>query len=379
MKKGIFLIVFLLIQQVLFAQNRSFATLEIFTNYSKKADKNNAVQIYFNNKLITSIQFTEKLVYKFYSEGRISVMFIENNKRTSTIIDIKHDSTYYFLYGWYEKEKKGTLSHNDWYDKEKVNNQSHNDWYEKTGYKLIAKALAGKIAFKNTITQEEDIRNPIGTIPQKSENVARQGTGFLLHSDGYILTNQHVINGAKKITVSGINGEYNLKVNADVIAIDYQNDLALLKINSSLITFPEPPYSLIKSKENIQGTSIFALGYPIKEIMGDEIKVTDGIIKSTSGYKGSIAQFQFSAAIQPGNSGGPLLNDKGQVIGIVTAKLLTEKMESVGYATKSDYISVFLDLIPEIDYVSKEKSMSDKTLAEKIKLLSNFVYIIETE
>lgn len=366
MKKGIFLITFLLIQQALFAQNLSFATLEIFTNYSKKTDKNNAVQIYFNNKLITSVQRSEKLVYKFYSEGRISVTFIENSKRKSTVIDIKHDSTYYYLYGWYDnKENKETLS--------------HNDWYGKIGYKLIPKALANKIGFKNTITEEEDIRNPIGNIPRKSESVASQGTGFLLHSDGYILTNQHVINGAKKITVSGINGEYSLKVNADLIAIDYQNDLALLKINSSLITFPEPPYSLVKSKENIQGTSIFALGYPIKEIMGDEIKVTDGIINSTSGYKGSIAQFQFSAAIQPGNSGGPLLNDKGQVIGIVTAKLNTEKMESVGYATKSDYISVFLDLIPEIDYVSKEENMSNKTLAEKIKLLSNFVYIIETE
>lgn len=367
MKKLIFLIAFLLIQQVLFAQERSFASLEILTVADKKADKNNAIQVYFNNKLITSVQFSEKLIYKFYSEGRISVVFIENNKRKSTVIDVKHDSTYYYLYGWHDKEKPKNRSHNDWYEKEKI------------GYELITKKQADKIAFKNTVTQEENINNPIGDLPQRSKNIARQGTGFLLHSDGYILTNQHVINGAKKITVSGINGEYSLKVNADVIAIDYQNDLALLKINSTLITFPEPPYSLTKSKENIQGTSIFALGYPIKEIMGDEIKVTDGIINSTSGYKGSIAQFQFSAAIQPGNSGGPLLNNKGQVIGIVTAKLNTEKMESVGYATKSDYISVFLDLIPEIDYVSKEKNMSEKTLSEKIKLLSDFVYIIETE
>lgn len=359
--KYIYLLFFSSIALISFAQSPNFGTLEILTTTARKADRNNAVQIHFNNKLITSIQLTEKLVYKFYSVGRISITFIEGNKITSKVIDVSHDSTYYFLYGRQIKR----ITEEDWNS-------------EKLGYQLITKTQASKITCTNSLNIEEDIKNPIGKLP--TSYYPKQGSGFLLNSKGYILTNQHVIDGAKKIIISGINGEHHLKIKADVVAIDVQNDLAVLKVNSPSITFPLPPYSIKKSTHTLQGDNIFALGYPIKEILGSEIKVTNGIINSNSGYKGSLAQFQFSAAIQPGNSGGPLLNKKGEVIGIVTSKLSSQKMESVGYATKSDYILTFLSLIKELELDDLSKStITNLSLSEQVKLISNFIYTIETE
>lgn len=362
MKYILFLLFFFSTFLVSFAQTPSFGTLEILTTASRKADKNNAVQVYFNGKLITAIQLSEKLVYRFYSKGRISMTFIENHKVKSKVVNISHDSTYYFLYGRQFKR----ITEEDWNT-------------ENLSYQLITKSQASKITCTNVINMEEDRQNPIGKLPNSF--YPKQGSGFLLNSKGYILTNQHVIDGAKKVTVSGINGEQHLKINADVVAIDLQNDLALLKINSSLITFASPPYSIVKSTNTNQGDNIFALGYPIKEILGSEIKVTNGIINSSSGYKGSLAQFQFSAAIQPGNSGGPLLNTKGEIIGIVTSKLSPEKIESVGYATKSDYILTFLGLIKEfeIDAFSKTESITNLSLSEQVQVISKFVYTIETE
>ncbi|MDX5444046.1 MAG: serine protease [Hymenobacteraceae bacterium] len=136
---------------------------------------------------------------------------------------------------------------------------------------------------------------------------------------------------------------------------------------------------MTSSTSTKQGEAVFALGYPIKEIMGQEIKVTSGIINSTKGFKNSMSEFQFSAAVQPGNSGGPLLNQNGEVIGIVSSKLDAKIVESTGYAIKSDYIKFFLDQSLGKDYVQSESKLKGKQLSEMVEQASGFVFIIETE
>lgn len=229
---------------------------------------------------------------------------------------------------------------------------------------------------------EENLSFPIipSTISSRSEQyIPSQGTGFLLNREGYVLTNFHVIDKAKKITVKGIHGDFSTSFEAQVVGTDSRTDLALLRINSKLISFPEPPYAFVPTKGVQQGETAFALGYPVKQVMGEEVKVTSGIINAKSGYKGAISEYQFSAAVQPGNSGGPLLNDQGQVIGMVTAKLNPEVIESVGYAVKADHLMFFLDQFEGVGYRTATTMDAKPSLPQVVSATSPFVYIIETE
>ena len=108
--------------------------------------------------------------------------------------------------------------------------------------------------------------------------------------------------------------------------------------------------------------------------MGEEVKLTNGIISSRTGYEGDISMYQISAPIQPGNSGGPLFDSQGDVIGIVTAK--HTQAENAGYAIKINYLLNLIDLISPGPSFSVSNTISQKTLPEKVKALSNFVLLI---
>jgi S1-C subfamily serine protease len=214
---------------------------------------------------------------------------------------------------------------------------------------------------------------------QESKEFPINRASITANKKGYLLTNFHVIDKAKKITVKGIHGDFSISFEAQVVGTDSRTDLALLRINSKLISFPEPPYAFVSTKGVQQGESVVALGYPIKQVMGEEVKVTSGIINAKSGYKGAISEYQFSAAVQPGNSGGPLLNGAGQVIGMVSAKLDADVAESVGYAVKADHLMFFLDQFDSVTYRKDETSGAAKPLPEIVSTNSPFVYIIETD
>jgi S1-C subfamily serine protease len=155
-----------------------------------------------------------------------------------------------------------------------------------------------------------------------------QGTGFVISKDGWIVTNRHVIDMATRIRVlinkNGLFKEYECKQ----LSYDYENDLALIRIDY----FTNKPICISSVLEEI-GNKVYALGYPKENLMGRQLKITDGIINSTSGIIGNQDFYQFSAPIQPGNSGGPLLNNKGNLCGVVTSKLKDGEM--VSYAIKS--------------------------------------------
>ena len=108
--------------------------------------------------------------------------------------------------------------------------------------------------------------------------------------------------------------------------------------------------------------------------MGEEVKLTNGIISSKTGYEGDISMYQISAPVQPGNSGGPLFDSQGNVIGIVSAKLT--QAENVGYAIKASYLQNLFDIMSTAPKLQTVNTISTKSLSEKVKVLSNFVYII---
>ena len=199
------------------------------------------------------------------------------------------------------------------------------------------------------------------------------GTGFALNN-GYIATNYHVVENAKSIKVQGIKGNFSIEYNATVISTDKFNDLAIIKINDSRFNgFGTIPYR-VKTSTSEVGEDVFVLGYPLTTTMGDEIKLTTGIISSKTGFQGDVSLYQISAPIQPGNSGGPLFDGNGNLIGIVNAK--HRGAENVSYAIKTSYLNNLVESASSISILPTNNSVSGMTLSNKVKSLKNFVFMI---
>lgn len=188
-------------------------------------------------------------------------------------------------------------------------------------------------------------------VGRKTEDVQEVsfGTGWPIQP-GYIVTNQHVVSGKKKIAVVSTSGQ---KISAKVLIEDRINDLALLQVDH-----PEklPPALPIAKSSAKTGSKVFTIGYPHPDIMGTKPKLAEGIVNALSGYMDDPRILQISVPIQSGNSGGPLLNMNGEVIGIVTAKLSAVKMfnwtgdlpQNVNYAVKATYVTALIDSVKEM-------------------------------
>jgi hypothetical protein len=139
------------------------------------------------------------------------------------------------------------------------------------------------------------------------------GSGFMIHPDGYVLTNHHVIADAAQITVV-VSGKG--KFPASIVADDDYKDLALLKIEAAgLDALP-----IAESKNVNVLDTIFVLGYPLASALGADVSASQGQVNAVR-EDGRIPLFQIDANVNPGNSGGPVVNDRGEVIGVVVSKL----------------------------------------------------------
>lgn len=244
-----------------------------------------------------------------------------------------------------------------------------------------AKDMANDPSFKYRMIMSYDLikKYPTGEMYTNAsrrqieeETKSWTGTGFALNSN-YVVTNYHVVENAKTITLTGVNGNFTNRYPATVTAIDKNNDLALLKLNgNACITII--PYS-VKTTTSDVGEEIFVLGYPLTATMGDEIKLTTGVISSKSGFQGDVSLYQISAPIQPGNSGGPLFDSKGNVIGIVSAKHLGA--ENVGYAIKASYLRNLVESAASTSILPQTNRVTSPNLSGKVKTVKNFIYYIE--
>ena len=208
-----------------------------------------------------------------------------------------------------------------------------------------------------------------------TSNVTSSGTGFALSSEGLIVTNYHVIDGATSITIKGINGNFSISYKAKVVVSDKNNDLAIIQIDDNSFTSISKITYIFKSTSTDVGENVFVLGYPLRVTMGNEIKLTNGIISSKTGFQGDITSYQISAPIQPGNSGGPLFDKSGNLIGVINAK--HKGAENVSYAIKVSYLKNLMDLLPTTPTLNSTNSLTTLSLSEQVKLLNKFVYIIE--
>ncbi|MFD1095605.1 S1C family serine protease [Salegentibacter chungangensis] len=217
--------------------------------------------------------------------------------------------------------------------------------------------------------------------PTSSDNInsigseKSSGTGFALSSNGYIVTNHHVTNGASSIKVRGVKGNFSKTYKAKVIIEDKNNDLSIIKIDDpSFTNLGILPYT-INSDIADAGKSVYALGYPLRATMGDEVKLTDGIISSKSGFQGDITSYQITVPIQPGNSGGPLFDSNGSIVGIINAKHIGA--ENASYAIKTSYLMNLIQVMNTTPNLPKTNTISGKSLSEQVKYLKEFIYIIE--
>jgi S1-C subfamily serine protease len=194
---------------------------------------------------------------------------------------------------------------------------------------------------------------PINSIESPSSRSSLySGSGFLFSSKDYVITNYHVVRGLKTIKVKFLSGEI---IEATVASVDENNDVAFLKLAKS----PKMPSSNVRIGDSSTvklGDRIFTIGYPATKILGMSPKYSEGVVNSIKGLKDNPAFFQISVPIQPGNSGGPLFNEQGEVIGITTSSLdaglardaMGAAPQNVNYAVKSAFIRNLMPTIPDI-------------------------------
>jgi S1-C subfamily serine protease len=185
-----------------------------------------------------------------------------------------------------------------------------------------------------------------GTPPASKPARAKSGTGFVVSANGHIVTNNHVIDGCVGDIKGNLTGEAAMVLR--VVSSDANNDLALLQAPSTT-TFKD--FARIRDRSIRSGDSVVAIGFPFHGLLTSDFTVTTGIVSSLSGMRNDSRFLQISAAVQPGNSGGPLFDTTGQIVGVVTAKLDGLRMiaatgnipENINFAIKTGAVRDFLD------------------------------------
>ena len=170
------------------------------------------------------------------------------------------------------------------------------------------------------------------------------------------------------------------KFNAEIVQLDKTNDLAVIKIfDMNFDDLDNLTYNF-KTRSSDVGTKVYAYGYPMAlSLMGKEIKVTDGIISSKSGFDGDITTYQITAPIQGGNSGGPLFDEKGNFLGINSSGLSKNIADNVGYTIKSSYVLNLIDVLPKTIDLPSSTKLQSLPLTEQIKEISKYVVLVKVK
>lgn len=222
---------------------------------------------------------------------------------------------------------------------------------------------------------------------KKSTSQKTSGSGIIVSEGGFVITNYHVIEDANKIEI--VIPEKNTIKTATVKIKDSKNDIAILEISNFSYSsyFSQPiPFVLADINTIKVGEEVFTLGFPLGDIMGANSRLSNGRINSLYGLQDDPRLFQISNPLQPGNSGGPLFNSKGELVGLVVsslnAKYFYENVgvipQNVNFAVKSTYIQNLISMMPGGDEILKRKNLVIQgKMEEQIEQLNPFVVQIK--
>ena len=203
------------------------------------------------------------------------------------------------------------------------------------------------------------------------------GTGFCVNTEGYFVTNHHVVEGALEIRARSPRNQYHLQH----VFSDPLNDLALLKSATAanhVAVFRDGAQARL-------GENVIVIGYPLRGLLGSSPQVTTGNVSSLIGIRDDTRSLQFTAPVQSGNSGGPLLDSDGAVVGVVCAKLDAARIheltgdipQNVNFAIKSALVRSFLEAVG-VDYACRSAG-SARQPAEIAREAQDFVVRIECQ
>jgi serine protease Do len=209
-------------------------------------------------------------------------------------------------------------------------------------------------------------------IPENARLISG-GTGFMIDTKGYLLTNAHVLKGTGAVVINGKGEEFK----ANILHIDQQRDLAILKIDDPEF---EPmrslPYGIRKTKSEL-GEEIFTLGYPRNDIVYGE-----GYLSSRSGFNSDTLTYQLQISANPGNSGGPVFNGQGEIIGVLSTR--QAQVEGAAFAVKSGYIYSMLADVKKTGAeglsnikINSRSSLRGMERKEQIVRIENCVFFVK--
>ncbi len=197
--------------------------------------------------------------------------------------------------------------------------------------------------------------------PEAARKAERGGSGFVVRGSPLVLTSHHVVEGANEIRVIFRGQEHPVKLYRQ----DLQNDLVLLLVTDFALQ-PEDGLPVDLSLGVHPGESIFVIGYPLGEKLGEEASIVGGLVNATVGPNDNPRLFRISAPLNPGNSGGPILNQRGQVVGIAVSVLRGRLVEGIGFGIKIGAATAIAGDLPPASGPESTEPISPEQIFERV-------------
>jgi serine protease Do len=237
-------------------------------------------------------------------------------------------------------------------------------------YEMMRRELVKIQNSQNRLIRNVNSRKKEQNVPANTAQFG--GTGFAITANGYLCTNYHVIDKADSIYVQNSKGDsYKVKV----VYQDPQYDIAILKIvDKDFTQLGNLPYKLKKLNSGM-GEHVYTLGYP-----KDDAVLGEGYLSSNTGFGGDSLSYQVDIRVNPGNSGGPLLDNQGNIIGVISAK--ESQIDGAAYAIKSKYILEAMRAIPQdslennVAY-NKKSALQGLIRTKQIEKMQDYVFMIK--
>ncbi|MGK6351959.1 trypsin-like peptidase domain-containing protein [Parapedobacter sp. DT-150] len=246
-------------------------------------------------------------------------------------------------------------------------------------YKAIQKTTSNYSALRrdmNTVKKNVNAQNAVIRNINNQQGPQAEGhfggTGFVVSSNGYVVTNYHVVKDADSVHLQNTKGEL---FRAEVVYIDPAPDLAILRISDATFkALKNTPYTFKESESDL-GEDVYTIGFP-----RDEVVYGQGYLSSRTGYAGDTAAYQISIPVNPGNSGGPVLDSKGNVVGIISGK--QTGIDGASFAIKTEALlrsisAIPMDSVESKLIINKKNALSGLKRTEQIKRIQDYVYLVK--